>query len=62
MIRQFGICFRVHPFARKEWYEVRAPIMFEKRSCSLTPVTKTMGTSNLLPALNNICQRLQVMG
>ena len=54
MIRQFGICFRVHPFARKEWYEVRAPIMFEKRSCSLTPVTKTMGTSNLLPALNNI--------
>jgi len=34
-----------HPFARKEWYEVKAPAMFEKRTCGLTPVTKTTGMS-----------------
>jgi len=36
---------RTHPFARKEWYEVKAPAMFEKRTCGLTPVTKTTGMS-----------------
>ena len=33
-----------HPFVRKEWYEVKTPIMFEKRSACLTPCTKSQGT------------------
>jgi len=35
----------VHPFARKEWYNVLAP-GFEKRCITLTPVNKTAGLVN----------------
>lgn len=32
------------PFTRKEWYEIRAPSMFNQRNAGVTPVTKTTGT------------------
>jgi len=35
----------VHPFAKKEWYNVLAP-GFEKRCITLTPVNKTAGLVN----------------
>jgi len=35
----------VHPFSRKEWYNVLAP-GFEKRCVTLTPVNKTSGLIN----------------
>ena len=34
---------RHHPFAKKEWYTVLAPNVFEKREATLTPVTKSAG-------------------
>jgi len=40
-----------HPFAKKEWYEIKAPIMFEKRTVGLTPVNKTYGTKIASEAL-----------
>ena len=34
-----------HPFAKKEWYEVRVPnYLNAKSTCGFMPVTKTMGT------------------
>jgi len=32
------------PFQRKEWYDLKAPSMFQKRSCGKTIVSKTQGT------------------
>ena len=40
-----------HPFAKKEWYEIKAPIMFAKRTIGLTPVNKTYGTKIASDAL-----------
>jgi len=40
----------VHPFARKEWYNVLAP-GFEKRCITLTPVNKTSGLVNSTDSL-----------
>ena len=34
----------VDPFTRKEWYDVRAPVMFITRAICKTPVNKTAGT------------------
>jgi len=34
------------PFARKEWYDVRAPASFPNRNIGKTVVTKTAGTKN----------------
>jgi len=34
----------VDPFARKDWYDVRAPLGFTERDIGKTPVTKTIGT------------------
>ena len=33
----------VDPFTRKEWYDVRAPVMFNTRAVCKTPVNKTAG-------------------
>jgi len=33
------------PFARKEWYDVKAPAVFPKRDVGKTLCTKTTGTS-----------------
>jgi len=32
------------PFMRKEWFDVKAPAMFSKRSCGKTVITKSSGT------------------
>ncbi|KAL6042629.1 40S ribosomal protein S3a [Balamuthia mandrillaris] len=32
------------PFARKDWYDIKAPGMFRNRSVGKTPVSKTQGT------------------
>ena len=37
--------FSVDPFTKKEWYDVKAPSMFEKRNIGKTMVTRTQGTS-----------------
>jgi len=34
----------IDPFARKEWYDIRAPAGFTERDVGKTPVTKTIGT------------------
>merc|ERR1712221_6522 len=34
----------VDPFTRKEWYDVRAPVMFNTRGICKSPVNKTAGT------------------
>ena len=39
---------RVDPFVKKEWYDVKAPVMFDTRVIGKTPVTKTTGKSKLL--------------
>jgi len=36
---------RSDPFARKEWYDVKAPAVFPKRDVGKTLCTKTTGTS-----------------
>jgi hypothetical protein len=33
------------PFSRKEWYDIKAPAMFNVRVAGKTPVTRTTGTS-----------------
>ena len=42
----------VDPFVKKEWYDVKTPIMFngDQRLIGKTPVTKTAGKSELLAA------------
>ncbi|CAH8570326.1 unnamed protein product [Schistosoma rodhaini] len=32
------------PFTKKEWYDIKAPAMFSKRTCARTLVTRTQGT------------------
>jgi small subunit ribosomal protein S3Ae len=34
----------IDPFAKKEWYDVRAPSMFNNKQIGKTPVNKTVGT------------------
>jgi len=34
----------VDPFTKKEWYDVKAPVMFQNKQVCKTPVTKTIGT------------------
>lgn len=41
----------IDPFARKEWYTVRAPNMFTKSTVCMTPVTKSIGQRNCLDFL-----------
>lgn len=36
-------CSRVDPFTKKEWYDVKAPIMFTNRNVGKTVVSKTQG-------------------
>ena len=39
--------FRVDPFSKKDWYDVKAPSMFNIRQIGKTLVTRTIGTSKL---------------
>eukprot|EP00296_Roombia_truncata_P008227 JP446704.1.p1 GENE.JP446704.1~~JP446704.1.p1 ORF type:complete len:267 (-),score=138.40 JP446704.1:74-874(-) len=41
------------PFAKKEWYEVRAPSMFTSRAVGKTMVSRTTGTKIASEALKN---------
>jgi len=41
----------VDAFAKKEWYDVRAPYQFNQRNVAKTPVTKTIGTKIASEAL-----------
>lgn len=36
---------RVDPFSKKDWYDVKAPAMFNIRNIGKTLVTRTQGTS-----------------
>lgn len=37
--------FRIDPFTKKDWYDVKAPRMFVVRQIGKTLVTRTQGTS-----------------
>jgi small subunit ribosomal protein S3Ae len=37
--------FSVDPFAKKDWYDIKAPSMFNIRQVGKTMVNKTVGTS-----------------
>jgi len=39
------------PFLKKDWYDIRAPIMFDVRNVGKTPVTRTHGTKIASEAL-----------
>ncbi|CAL8084288.1 unnamed protein product [Calicophoron daubneyi] len=39
------------PFTKKEWYDIKAPAMFTKRTCAKTLVTRTQGTKIASDAL-----------
>jgi len=39
------------PFARKDWYDVKAPIQFKHRDIAKTPVNKSTGTKLAADAL-----------
>lgn len=39
---------RVDPFSKKDWYDVKAPAMFNIRNIGKTLVTRTQGTSEYL--------------
>ncbi|KAF5394212.1 Small subunit ribosomal protein 1 [Paragonimus heterotremus] len=41
----------VDPFTKKEWYDIKAPSMFTKRTCARTLVTRTQGTKIASDAL-----------
>jgi len=43
----------VDPFAKKEWYDVKAPSVFPKREIGKTVVTKTQGTRTARDSLLN---------
>lgn len=36
--------FSVDPFAKKDWYDVKAPAMFKQRQIGKTLVSRTVGT------------------
>lgn len=36
---------KADPFTRKEWYDIKAPMVFVNRIAGKTPVTRTTGTS-----------------
>ena len=39
------VAFSVHPFIKKEWYNVLAPTVFETNRPTMTPCNKTAGQS-----------------
>lgn len=41
----------VDPFLKKEWYTLKAPVMFHVRNFGQTLVTKTQGTSMYIPVV-----------
>ncbi|KAJ2081120.1 ribosomal 40S subunit protein S1B [Coemansia sp. RSA 988] len=43
----------IDPFSRKEWYEIRAPTVFETRIVGKTLVNRSQGTKNAVDYLKN---------
>jgi len=41
----------VDPFAKKDWYDIKAPVQFSQRQVGKTPVTRTTGTKIASDAL-----------
>lgn len=39
----------VDPFSRKEWYDIKAPAVFQNRMVGKTPVNRSAGTSKYCP-------------
>ena len=39
------LTFSMHPFAKKEWYNVLVPVIFDNRNPTVTPCNKTAGQS-----------------
>ena len=39
-----GACRAVDPFLKKEWYDIKAPSMFQQRQVGKTLITRTQGT------------------
>nr|ADD38716.1 40S ribosomal protein S3a [Lepeophtheirus salmonis] len=50
----------VDPFTKKEWYEIKAPSMFEKSTCARTLVTRTQGTKIASEGLKKRVVRLSL--
>ena len=40
--------FSSHPFAKKEWYNVQVPTIFDKKQPTITPCNKTAGQSTFI--------------
>ena len=38
------ILYSVDPFSKKDWYDIKAPSIFNQRSVGKTLVTRTQGT------------------
>ena len=38
------IWYSVDPFSKKDWYDIKAPSIFNQRSVGKTLVTRTQGT------------------
>lgn len=53
------INYSAHSFARKEWYNVHVPTVFDNRTPTLTPCNKTAGQSKH-PHIPNICCSLEI--
>ena len=37
--------YRIDPYTKKDWYDVKAPVMFTERNIGKTLVTRTQGKS-----------------
>ncbi|KAL3317997.1 40S ribosomal protein S3-1 [Cichlidogyrus casuarinus] len=48
------------PFTKKEWYEIKAPAMFAKRTCARTLITRTQGTKIASEGLKKRVVRLSL--
>lgn len=46
------------PFAKKDWYDIKAPSMFSSRNVGKTLVTRTQGTKVHIAAARRPSQRL----
>ena len=44
LIKYFCCSFSVDPFAKKEWYDIKAPSVFSNKNVGKTLITRTQGT------------------
>jgi Ribosomal S3Ae family len=49
------VLYSVDPFAKKDWYDIKAPSVFQNKNIGKTLVSRTQGTKvKLLPSLRPI--------